>query len=85
MNFSLLGWHIEITKEVIAPPEEEHYFDDLLKGVSLPKEVDLFGEVIPGYETFEAELQSEDDSVEEREWREEQNWLNKRKQKNGPI
>jgi hypothetical protein len=82
MKLSFWGWKIEISKEAkelkVAEPQKEM---EIIGGTY----VEFLGEVIPGYETFEGELQQEEDSVEECEWREEQNWLNKRKQKDGTI
>jgi len=82
MKLSLWGWKIEIAKEEIPP---KGIFEMPLLEESRKAIETYFGEVIPGYEIFEGELANEEDSVEEREWREEQNWLNKRKQKDGTI
>ena len=41
---------------------------------------DIKGDVVTGSMHEEEELESDDDPVEVREWRNEQNWLNRRKQ-----
>jgi hypothetical protein len=41
---------------------------------------EILGEVTPGYMTEETELENEEEPMEVREWRAEQNWLNRRKQ-----
>ncbi len=65
------------TKEeeiVIIPPKRMH-----LK--PLIQELEEEGEVTPGYQQRERELEGEGESVEEREYKVERNWLNKGKQR----
>ncbi len=86
MKLSLWGWKIEIYKaNVFAEAPVDFFIPPPANKEKLDLSSTLPGEVTPGYETFEGELQNEEDSVEEKEWREEQNWLNKRKQRDGTI
>jgi hypothetical protein len=59
--------------------------EEVILSVPIVEEVplkvkEIRGEIVTGSMHEEEELESDDDPVEVREWRNEQNWLNRRKQ-----
>jgi hypothetical protein len=82
MKLSLFGYTLNLVKD-------ESLKEDLPAFLPQGKEEEIYtgydGEIIPGYQAIERELEVEGDSVEEQEWREEQNWINKRTQRDATI
>lgn len=86
---SFLGW-LQLERRVTQLEKELTQLKQLTEPLQtiLPVAIDFeafSGEVVSGKEVEEEAAIHEDESVEEREYREEQNWLSQRKQKAGVI
>lgn len=82
---SFLGW-LQLERRVTQLEKELTQLKQLTEPLQtiLPVAIDFeafSGEVVSGKEVEEEAAIHEDESVEEREYREEQNWLSQRKQK----